>query len=90
MGKSMFWAAAALACAAAVPLPTADQVRYQQNEIMALVHYNMATSERPGRKSKRAAAPPRLRRGHSVETSRGAAAAATWTFRGDEYRAAGT
>ena len=32
--------------------------------------------------SKRVAAPPRPRRGHSLETSRGASAATTWTFRG--------
>ena len=31
----------------------------------------------------RVAAPPRLRRGHSVGTSRAAAAATTWTFYGD-------
>ena len=51
---------------------------------------------RPGRKSRRAAAPPRLRRGYFLATSRGAAAAATrgyfvatsrggrdpWLFRG--------
>ena len=41
---------------------------------------------RPGCKSKRAAALPRLRRGYSAQTSRGAAAAATWIFRGDESR----
>ena len=35
---------------------------------------------------RRVAAPPRLLRGYSVETSRGAAAAATRTFRGDELR----
>ena len=44
--------------------------------------------ERPGRKSKRAAKraapPPRPRRGRSVEMSRRAAAAATWIVRGDE------
>ena len=33
---------------------------------------------------KRVAATPRRRRGYSVETSRGDAAAATWIFRGDE------
>ena len=42
---------------------------------------------RPGCRSKRAVAPPR--RGHSVETSRGDAAAATWTFRGGEHHTAG-
>ena len=35
---------------------------------------------------RRVAAPPRLRRGCSVEKSHGAAAAATWMFRGDESR----
>ena len=44
----------------------------------------VVTYERPARKSNRAAAPPRPRRGYSVETRRGAAAAATWIFRGDE------
>ena len=39
---------------------------------------------------RRAAATPRPRRGYSAETGRGAAAAATWTFRGNEPRAAGT
>ena len=46
------------------------------------------TYGRPACKSKRAAAPPRMRHGHSVETSRAAAAAATWIFRGDETRPA--
>jgi alpha-L-fucosidase len=35
--------AAILARAAALPLPTAAQVAWQQGEIMALVHYNMAS-----------------------------------------------
>ena len=35
---------------------------------------------------RRVAAPPQLRRGQSLETIRVAAAAATWTFRGDELR----
>ena len=35
---------------------------------------------------RRVAATPRLRRGYSVETGRGDAAAATWTFRGDRRR----
>eukprot|EP01116_Phalansterium_solitarium_P001463 TRINITY_DN1125_c0_g1_i1.p1 TRINITY_DN1125_c0_g1~~TRINITY_DN1125_c0_g1_i1.p1 ORF type:complete len:636 (-),score=230.29 TRINITY_DN1125_c0_g1_i1:205-1947(-) len=30
-------------CDAPVPVPTAAQLRYQQNEIMALTHFNMAT-----------------------------------------------
>ena len=37
-------------------------------------------------KSKRAAAPPRLRRGHSAEMNRGDAAVATWISRGDGSR----
>ena len=37
--------------------------------------------------SKRVAAPSRPRRGHSLETSRGASAATTWTFRGDDVAA---
>ena len=55
---------------------------------------------RPAYESKRAAAPPRLgysaemrrRRGLAIprRTRRGDAAAATWIFRGDEHRAAGT
>ena len=36
---------------------------------------------------RRAEAPPRLRRGYSVETSRDDAAAATWIFRGDKTHA---
>ena len=35
---------------------------------------------------RRVAATPRLRRGYSVETSRGDAAAGTWIFCGDESR----
>ena len=36
---------------------------------------------------RRVAAPPRPRREHSVKTGRGATAAATWIFRGDDERA---
>jgi alpha-L-fucosidase len=36
------------ACAQALPLPTAAQVAWQQGEIMALVHFNMATFFRDG------------------------------------------
>ena len=38
---------------------------------------------------RRVAATLRLRRGYSVATSRGDAAAATWTFRGGEHHTAG-
>ena len=52
--------------------------RWTFKEFLGLDEYR-----RPGRESNRAAAPPRLRRGHSVEMSRGAAAAAKWIFRED-------
>ena len=46
--------------------------------------WTYAAYRRPACKSKRAAAAPRLRRGYSVEMSRGAAEAETWIFCGDQ------
>ena len=48
--------------------------------------WHRGVRSRRGNLRRRVAAPPRLRRGYSVETSRGDAAAATWIFSGDESR----